>query len=147
MTEQQLDNAPAPAGGKKRRSFRFYLLLFFVALILAHQIFNLIAGLRLKAEFRRIRASGAPATLAEAAPPKVPDSQNAAVLYQRAYEGLPGWPELQPIDEYLVYLQRPQSNTSPPMVKVTAALAAMSDYFRLLETGSRLPVRRFPVDW
>gem|GEM_PF-5728011 len=148
MTERQPDdNAPVPAGGKPRRRFRFYLLLFFVALIAAHQIFNLIAGLRLKAEFRRIRASGAPVTLAEAAPPEVPDNQNAALSYQRAYEGLHGWPELQPLNDYLAYLQRPQSNTSPPMVKVASALAASADYFRLLEAGSRLPVSRFPVDW
>jgi len=148
MAEQQPDDKAPALGGKRRRGFRFYLLIFFLALIAAHQIFNLIAGLRLKAEFRRIRASGAPVTLAEAAPPKVPDDQNAALFYQRAYEGLHGWPELQPINEYLAYLQDSKNETSPPpLEKVVAALAANEDYFGLVEKGSRLSVSRFPVDW
>jgi hypothetical protein len=148
MTEQQPDdNAPTPAGGKKRRGFRFYLLIFSLALIAAHQIFNLVVGLRLKAEFRRIRATGAPVTMTEAAPPKVPDNQNAAPLYQRAYEGLYGWPELDPIYKYIAYLRYPKGGPPPPLEQVSAVLAANEDFFRLVESGSRLSVSRFPVDW
>jgi hypothetical protein len=127
--------------------FRRCLLIILVLLICAHQIFNFIAGRKLKAEFRRIRASGAPVTMTEAAPPKVPADQNAAVFYQRAYEGLHGWPELDPIYKYIAYLQFPNRVSPPPLDKVAAAIAANEDYFRLVEEGSRLPVSRFPVDW
>jgi hypothetical protein len=148
MSSPEAANSEVPTPRRKGwRRFRFYALIFIALLIAAHQIFNLIAGLRLKAEFRRIRASGAPVTMAEAAPPKVPDSKNAAVLYQRAYEGLHGWPELAPIYRYADHLQHPRNGPPPPLEKVVAVLAQNEDYFHLLEEGSRLPVSRFPVDW
>jgi hypothetical protein len=61
------------------------IVVVLAVLIAAHLVLNIIAGRRLEAELSRLRAEGAPLTLAQAAPPAVPDSENAATLYLRAF--------------------------------------------------------------
>jgi hypothetical protein len=141
--------APTQLRGKRRglwRRFWRYLLAVVALLILAHLTLNIVAGRRLKAELSRIRAAGQPLTLAEVAPPQVPDSQNAAPLYQQAFKGL-----MKPVaDEDIVMAflgQGRHDKPRPTLAEVGAVLARHEADFRLLEEGSRRPACRFPVNW
>jgi hypothetical protein len=127
-----------------RRVWRFVLALL-ALLILAHLILNIVAGRRLEAELNRIRAAGQPLTLAEAAPPPVPDAQNAAVLYQQAFDGL-SKPEADE-DTVSAFLQTLPEKPRPTLAEVEAVLARHEADFRLLEEASRRPACRFPVNW
>ena len=63
----------------------FVLLIICVVAAVAWTYFNIKLGRQLEAELARLRASGAPLTLAQAAPKPVPESENAAVLYQKVF--------------------------------------------------------------
>jgi len=127
-----------------RRVWRFVVALL-ALLILAHLILNIVAGRRLEAELNRIRAAGQPLTLAEAAPPKVPDSQNAAPLYQQAFNGLRK-PEADE-DIAAAFPGLGTLKSRPTLAEVEAVLARHRADFRLLEEASRRPACRFPVNW
>jgi hypothetical protein len=123
-------------------------------LIIAHLALNLVAGRRLEAELARVRAEGAPLTLAQAAPPKVPDSQNAAVLYQQAYkQAFAGSEWRKNLEEEVVAAFLPSEvgrtphRPRPTVAQVEAILARHEADFRLLEQGSLRPACRFPVNW
>ena len=63
------------------------LVLGVVLLIvsLAHLYINVMPEKQLEREFARMRARGEPVTLEEAAPPEIPDAENAALLYEQAF--------------------------------------------------------------
>ncbi len=63
-------------------------LLLAAILLLAVAVwfyYDIKFGRQLEAKLAALRAQGMPVTLAEAAPPPVPDDQNAAVLYQKVF--------------------------------------------------------------
>jgi len=136
-----------------RKTWR-YVTAVVGLLVIAHLVLNVVAGRRLEAELARLRAEGAPLTLAEAAPPKVPDSQNAAVLYQKAFEQAFAGSERRKEKEeevvaaFLAFaVGRPAHRPRPTLAEVEAMLARHEADFRLLEQGSLRPACRFPVDW
>ncbi len=63
------------------------LVLGVVLLIvsLAHLYINVMPEKQVEREFARMRAQGEPVTLEEAAPPEVPDAENAALIYEQAF--------------------------------------------------------------
>ena len=67
----------------KRRLVIFSILL--VVGVISYTIFNYILTRQLERELTEIRKSGAPVSLQELAPPPVPDTENAAILYQQAF--------------------------------------------------------------
>src|SRR5438132_11696106 len=71
-----------------RRAWPFLLGLTFL-LLLAYVIANARAGWTLKEELQQVRAQSAPLSLREAAPPSVPDDENAARVYEQAFQRLP----------------------------------------------------------
>jgi len=130
-----------------RKTWRYTAALL-ALLVLAHLALNAVAGRQLGKELARLRAEGAPLTLAQAAPPPVPDSENAAPLYEKAFQGL-----LDPQDSLATmrFLASRESGSATPrtptLAQMEAILARHEADFRLLEQGSKRPVARFPVDW
>jgi len=129
--------------------------ILLAALIIAHLVLNVIAGRRLERELNRLRAEGAPLTLAEAAPPAVPDSENAALLYTRAFRGF-GWPRASEDEDHELVarflstvngIEDYPPGIAPTMAEVEAVLARHKADFSLLDQASRRPACRFPVDW
>ncbi|MEO6907469.1 MAG: hypothetical protein ABI210_06225, partial [Abditibacteriaceae bacterium] len=59
-----------------------------VIIAIAYSALNIYATAQLNHQLNLIRQKGEPLTLAEAAPQKIPDSQNAGILYERAEKAL-----------------------------------------------------------
>jgi hypothetical protein len=76
---------PTLAQRRARLKKTFYFLLAEIALVvIVLGVANLYAGFLLHRELAFIRQNGQPLTSIEALPPPIPQSQNAAPLYQRA---------------------------------------------------------------
>jgi hypothetical protein len=132
-----------------RKTWRYTATLL-ALLILAHIVLNVVASRRLGRELARLRAEGAPLTLAEAAPPKIRDSENAAVLYQKAFKGLEDKDEKWVIRQFLTGKpMRGRTGVIPPptAAEIKSIIARHEADFRLLEEGSRRLACRFPVEW
>ena len=82
MTEAPLTNPR-----RKRWGRRLLFLLLLLAILIASGALWLgsVAGSRLETELAHVRAAGEPLTLAELAPPPVPDTENAAPLLLEAF--------------------------------------------------------------
>ncbi|NIM04778.1 MAG: hypothetical protein GTO55_02410 [Armatimonadetes bacterium] len=128
-----------------RKTWRFSIALL-ILLIIAHIIFNFTAGRRLEAELARIRGAGDPLTVSEVAPPPVPDSENAALVYQQAFEGLPADEDNEIIADF-ISLPEHGEYPRPTLAQVEEILAAHEKELQLLEEASLMPAARFPVKW
>ena len=138
--------APRWAGRLLRRKWRPIAVVLAV-LIAAHIVLNIVAGRRLEAELSRLRAEGAPLTLAQAAPPPVPESENAAALYQKAFRGLDHRDELMVVASFVPHESARYRKPPPTFAELEAVVARHQADFRLLRQGSLRPACRFPVDW
>lgn len=58
------------------------LILLLIAL---HIVLNIVFGIQLRNTIRDLKAQGKPMTIAEITPAPVPDNENAAKLYQKAF--------------------------------------------------------------
>jgi len=65
-----------------------YLLGIIIILAIAYTALDIYATAQLNHQLNLIRQKGEPLTMEEAAPPKVTDAQNAAILYARAAKAL-----------------------------------------------------------
>lgn len=116
-----------------------------VAFLLVHTGCNFWLGRQLKAKLAQIADSGAPISMKQVAPPPVPEEQNAAPLYQKAFDALEasgGNHELVtslPSDS--LHIPAPQWATAKRIVSQNQGTYA------LLQTASQRPYCRFPVDW
>ena len=116
-------------------------------------------GGKLKGELRELKAQGKPLTLAQVAPPPVPDSQNAAPLYLRAAEltehvprnpsaGAPGGPPpgMEGYEQPATY-----DMYDPNDVRQLAILSELikqdHEAFELIREASEKPTCRFDVEW
>ncbi len=101
----------------------------------------------LAAELARIRAAGEPTSLVEVAPPEVPDTENAAVLYQLAFDSL----SLSDADgDALVALLRHAAEPEagpPPAVPLADIVERNTGCLALLEAAAALEECRFALDW
>lgn len=66
-----------------------FLVLLIVGAVV-HGIASFVLGRRLEAEISKIKATGAPIAMAELGKPKVPDAENAAVIYAKITKDLFG---------------------------------------------------------
>ena len=136
-----------------RKTWKASLALL-VLLIVAHIALNIYAGYRLEGELEKIRAAGDPLTQREAAPPKVPDAQNAAVVYEQALKHFGPFPKFDEketpeqrtirrfIGEFR-YDEEPRST----LAEVEPILAKHAEDFRLLRQASLMTACSFPVNW
>ena len=134
-----------------RKTWKASLALL-VLLIIAHIALNIYAGYRLEGELEKIRAAGDPLTLREAAPPKVPNAQNAALVYMQALQHFKTErdekedPENRTIRRFIGefrYDEEPRST----LAEVEPILAKHAEDFRLLKQASLMPACSFSVNW
>ena len=78
----------APIRGVRRRYKPILAVL--IILVIAHGAATFVLGRRVKAEIAAIKAKGEPVSMAELGRPKVPDAENAAVIYAKAFELISG---------------------------------------------------------
>ncbi len=98
-----------------------------------------VTGWLLERERARLRAEGAPLTLAEVVPRVPPGRPNAADIYQKAFP-------LRRVDEPdLLQDRRPEDARWRSGVR--ALLAKNTPYLALIEQASRIPDCAFSVDW
>jgi hypothetical protein len=140
---------------------RPYLLGLGFLLLLLYVIANARAGQALGQELSLIRAQGEPISLREAAPPPVPDDQNAALVYQQAFERLPRLDRsptvAEPAGQHLARTDEQTitsflSNDTRRQQTVTTeqlrqALAGTESALALARTAAAMPRCRFPVNW
>ena len=149
VPEWEVRMAHAPIS---RRSLVLALLICFCALIslpvLAHAGWNFALLLQVKAKLDQIAASGAPVSLEQVVPPPVPDEQNAALLYQKAFEAFQASGGKHQLDK--VYTMLPSDRLEIPPARWAAAKRIVSRNQRtyaLLKAASERSHCRFPVDW
>lgn len=102
----------------------------------------------LQAELDKIEEAGEPLSLQEVVPSEVPEPENAAALYQQAFDSL----DLSPADDktlsHLVdSLRQPPGTDPPPLEAVRQIVAKNAAALELLEQAAQRPRCRFPVDW
>lgn len=146
-----------------RRIARFCGRLLPVAgllLLAIYVVANQTAGSALERELARIREQGEPLTLREAAPPPVPEDENAAVLYARAFERLPRLvpapssgqpnPRLSSADERVLkalFSERGNRVGDVPIAQLRDLLTGTDEALALFRKAAAMPRCRFPVDW
>jgi hypothetical protein len=146
MFKNRIKNSePTPKAIKRRLFFkklgRGALWSLFVFIVI-HSGFNLYTSILLNRELAAIRGKGEPITLTELAPPAVPDSQNAALLYQQAKASL----KLTEAENKL--LNSGEYQVTPNYFRVMeAALNKNRQSIDLLKRAATLPFCRFEYDW
>jgi hypothetical protein len=147
------------------RPWRWYAAIL-VPLVLAHMVFGIVAGRQLSRELAKVKASGAPLTTAELAPPAVPDEENAALVYQRAFEIAMRLSESNiPFERVKDFWKRAVQDPDiagwrgiavgePPYGPEPATASEVEEFLRrhhrkleLLRLGATMPKARYPVDW
>ena len=116
-----------------------------VILVAPYLVANVTTGRRLAHEIALIRASGAPVTMEELAPPPVPDARNAALLYLRAFKFLPSEKDKQKLGDFLSPDEKRPVRVS--IEEVRRIVAHSTPAFPLLERAAARPACRFPVKW
>ena len=106
------------------------------------------AGRTVDAEIARIKAAGEPVSADDLTGKPIPDSENAAVVYGRAFKLLPRSTD-SPDGNALWDFLDPEKRTSNPQ-SWTQAKAIVKRYvpaLKLAEKAAVMPKCRFPVDW
>jgi len=102
----------------------------------------------LQAELDKIKAAGEPTSLQEIIPPEVPDEENAAVVYQQAFEELSlSERDKDALWNLLSSMAQPPRSETPSMEAVEQIVAKNVGAIALLEKAAQRPKCRFPVDW
>ncbi len=103
---------------------------------------------QLEAELDKIRQAGEPLTMVAAAPPQVPEGENAALLYELAFEQL-DLPERgsHSHSEFLMSPGQSLDSNTPLHTTMQRLVAKNAVAIELLEAAANRPACRFPVDW
>lgn len=118
------------------------------AYIILYLIVTLYGLIRVEMELARLRSAGEPVTMSDLAPPPLPDSENAALLYAKAFRVNPGdqhGEDSRAADSFLntwARLHYPQ--TAEPARKFVRGYQKALDY---AQEAALRPKCRFPVDW
>lgn len=112
-----------------------YLLGIIIIIALTYSALDIYATAQLNHQLILIRQKGEPLILAEAAPPKISDSQNAAILYERAGKTL----KLRLKQKYLMNGMKKKERD--------AIIAQNTDVIALIRQATAKPKCRFDVDW
>ena len=132
---------------KWRRWFLWLAALVVVVFLAGFAGFVLVTipRLRLQSELSRLKASGAPLTMREVAPPPIPDDKNAAILYQQAFAFLPKGDDFELLAEFLS--DDEERSAQVPIRDIERIIAKSTFALDLLEKAAARPACRFPVDW
>ena len=101
-----------------------------------------------RAEIARIKAEGAPLTMKDLDGPKIPDSQNGAVVYQKAFALISGKDAKKDMD---LIADRSslshQPKTEAEWRELRRALAKYDRLVPIVEQAASKPDCRFPIGW
>lgn len=124
----------------------FFLLAASASSALAYELLAGWEEKRLAQRVAAIRASRAPTSAAELGQPKVPDAENAALVYQKAFAALSLSKE---DEEFLSTVDGGKTSLARSAVRerVRRILEANRQAIGLIEQASRMPRCQFPVDW
>ncbi len=127
------------AVGRAARKFLLYVL---PPLLVIHIAATLITGRLVGKEMKRLADAGHPLTLAEIVPPVPPEGENAADVYQQAFDSL------RRSHEEEMALFWPDDPDDPEVMAIAREVVAANEaYFDLLDRASRMRECAFPVDW
>jgi hypothetical protein len=127
------------AVGRAARKFLLYVL---PPLLVIHIAATLITGRLVGKEMERLADAGQLLAFAEIAPPVPPEGENAADVYQQAFDSL------RRSHEEEMALFWPDDPDDPEVMAVAREVVAANEtYFDLLDRASRMPECAFPVDW
>lgn len=132
-----------------QRARRTIFIWAAVALLAAGAFFGYFAirNARAEAAFEGVvadlRAHGEPTTLAEMAPPPVPDEENAAVAFAEAN----AWLEDKDFPLLDAWLREPADWTEEEYEQVRARVEELASYYRKLEEAAARPKWRPAIDW
>lgn len=135
--------------------------LVLLVLLLVYVVADVTARWELEREIARLRAEGAPVTLAEVAPPPVPDSENAALLYERAFARLPRLERRDSSDPtsdlrlsdadaqvlFDFFGTNREKRRAVSLVELRRVVVGTEDALALVREAAAMPRCRFPVDW
>ena len=124
-----------------RKTRRFFFWTLAIGFVL-HCALNIYASTLLNRELSAIRQKGEPLKLAEMEPPAVPDSQNAALIYKRAFDSLEFSREEEESFHILDSQRTPQQN-----LWIEAALVKNQKALDLARRAALMPRCVFPLDY
>jgi hypothetical protein len=107
--------------------------LVIILVVAAYLILQAVGARQVNAAVARIKASGAPTTWEEAIPPPVPDDQNAALLYEKAFAAIILTKPAPPRPKYPAY---PYPNPSDR----NQARQTLTDYLSAATRAQRKPL-------
>ncbi|MCK4324511.1 MAG: hypothetical protein KAW89_08285, partial [Armatimonadetes bacterium] len=132
------------------------LLVLFVLAAIPWTCFNIKWGRELEAKLAELKAQGMPLTMAEAAPKPVPDSQNAAVLYQKVFgQFSPGDVSMRrrvgsmTNEEQRIFWEYTKTGDTPLQAQVRDILdrPEVQRDLQIIRQASQRPYSVFPINW
>ena len=119
-----------------------FVLLIPLLLVTAYAVAVHITQRMVDREIASLRASGEPIALSELAPAVPPFHENAADVYQRAFDSF-----ISPTEAETQALYGPGPWSADDLATARRFVEVNATYFRLLDHAARLPDCAFPVDW
>ena len=126
-----------------RRTWR-YAVAVLLLLAVAHGVATLVLGRKVEAELARLRAEGQPVSAAELAPKPLPDRDNGALIYNRAFKLIRvAYADLRDCDLLSA------GNRNDPKVWAGARKAVLGNRQALAvaEQAAAMPGCRFTTNW
>lgn len=133
-TFRAIPSGLAKLGRNCRRRWH-YLLGIIVIITIAYSVLDIYATVQLNHQLSLIRQKGEPLTSAETAPPEISDSQNAAIIYERAAKALK------------LSKRHQQSLQSLNPKEQNAILTKNTVAINLIRQATEKSECRFDVDW
>jgi len=143
---------------KEANPTRVILKLISVLIVIsfiAQLVFHITASISLKKEIKRLKTAGIPLTMEEVIPPPISDEENAAVIYQQAFNLLEildkKYPEEFKLLSHVYYVHNNLDNLTSEQKQRFSRLALNDtdfiNLFQLLEKAASLPACRFDIQY
>jgi len=139
-------------GGKLVRAAKWTgkaLVILVILLAVAHGIATFITGRKLESDIRALKAKGELPSITELVGPKVPDAENASLVYAEAFKLLPSPGTDREDYEQLSDFADAEKRKADPgsWDKACAAIGAYDRALELAERAASMERCRFPVKW
>ena len=135
-----------PARGIRRRYKP--ILAVIAVLVIAHGVATFVLGRQVQMEIMSIRSDGNPTTTADLAGEKIPDEENAAVLYRKAFELMSTEQGEEDLGVIGTFVSRRERAKDPTLwSKAAEVLPRYQGVISLIEQAQMRPKCRFPVNW
>lgn len=133
--------------GRRLKTFGKVFMVLFVIGMLMHGIVSVVEGRRLEADLLAIKAKSEPVSWAELGKPKIPDAENAALVYAKVFSVLAA--KKDPAPEVAFDLLDPARRKADPGVwdAVRKGLTEYQAVFPLIEEATSKPKCQFSIKW